>query len=260
VLAPLAVGAAALVGLVVLEYVRADAVTPVRMLAHAFPVTGILIAMVTGAAAVSMLELAQELAVQGMHAKPLAAGLMFWPQVAAVIVASAIFGAAFNTKHITTLITAGTLVLATGAVGLALTGRTTDRATAHTAVMLVAATIGFGAGATVSPGLFLAGLSMPSSQLGPTFALVELLRSEAAFILGPILLHISLWHGRKPPALDHGVSVGAWIVLAVLLTGLAICAALWRASGARSHAPDLDRWLGEGQEGMDSPQLLASIR
>ena len=256
VLPAMLIGLAALVALVVLEYRKKDAVTPVKLLAHSFPVTGIFVAMFTGAAAVSLLELAEELVVKGFHDRPLAAGLLFWPQVAGVAVAALAFGMVFRSRHSTTLIVAGTLVLVAGSVGLALTGPGTGNLT----IYLVAAAIGFGAGATVSPGLFLAGLSVPSRELGPAFALVELLRSEAAFLLGPILLHVALWHGDRRPQLDHGISIGAWVLVAVLVAGLAVCAFLWRGSGAHSHPPDLERWLEDGDEALDSPPVLAEVR
>jgi len=70
---------------------------------------------------------------------------------------------------------------------------------------LIAALFGFGAGATVAPGLFQAALSMPSRQLGPAFALVELLRSEAAFLIAPLLLHVAEADGTSPHALTTGV-------------------------------------------------------
>ncbi|HET6965846.1 MAG TPA: MFS transporter, partial [Acidimicrobiales bacterium] len=203
------VGLAALVALLIVEYKRADPVTPVKMLAHSFPVTGIFVAMFTGAAAVAMLELVEEFLLQGLHTQPLAAGELLWPQIVAVILAAAIFGAVLRTRHITTLAAVGTLVLVAGALGLAFTSHRTG----HGTILLIAASIGFGAGATVSPGLFMAGLSMPSTQLGPTFALVELLRSEAAFLVAPILLHVSLGQGTKRPQLDHGISVAGWALV-----------------------------------------------
>lgn len=250
------VGVMALGTLLVVEYKRRDPVTPVKLLSHSFPVTGIFVAMFTGAAAVAMLELAEEYLLQGLHAGPLAAGELFWPQVVAVIAAAVVFGAVLRTRHITTLVIVGTLALVCGSVGLALTGHRTGHAT----ILWVAATIGFGAGATVSPGLFMAGLSMPSSQLGPTFALVELLRSEAAFLLAPVLLHVAEAQGTKRPQLDHGISVAGWTLVVILLAGLAVSAFVWRASGARSHAPDLENWLEEGNEALDSPPVLAEVR
>ena len=252
----LLVGLGALVVLIAVEYLREGAVTPVRLLSHTFPVTGILVAMFTGAAAVSLLELAEELVMKGMHTGPLAAGELFWPQVIGVALAAGAFGALFRSRHTTTLIVVGTLVLMAGSLGLALDSMRTG----HTTILLVAAAIGFGAGATVSPGLFLAALSVPSKQIGPAFALVELLRSEAAFLLGPILLHVSLAQGSKRPALVHGVSVGGWTVFGVLAGGLVVSVALWRAGGARSHAPDLGKWLDDGEEALDSPPVLAEVR
>ena len=252
----LAVGLGALVVLIAVEYRREGAVTPVRQLSHTLPVTGIFIAMFTGAAAVSLLELAEELVMKGMHTGPLLSGELFWPQVVGVALAAGAFGLLFRSRHITTLIVVGTLVLVAGSLGLALASHRTGHAT----ILLVAAAVGFGAGATVSPGLFLAALSIPSKQIGPAFALVELLRSEAAFLLGPILLHVSLAQGPKRAALDHGVSVGGWTVFAVLVGGLVVSLALWRSAGARSHAPDLERWLDDGEEALDSPPVLAQVR
>ena len=252
----LTVGLAALVVLITVEYRREGAVTPVRQLSHTFPVTGILVAMFTGAAAVSLLELCEELVVKGMHTGPLLAGELFWPQVLGVALAATAFGIVFRSRHITTLIVAGTLVLIAGSLGLALDSHSTG----HTTILLVAAAVGFGAGATVSPGLFLAALSIPSKQIGPAFALVELLRSTAAFLLGPILLHVSLAQGSKRPALDHGVSVAGWTVFGVLVGGLIVSMALWRSAGARSHAPELEKWVEDGEEALDSPPVLAEAR
>lgn len=79
---------------------------------------------------------------------------------------------------------------------------------AHTTILVIAATVGFGAGATVSPGLFLAALSCPSDQLGPALA-----------------------QGSGRAALDHGVSVGGWRVLVLVVGDLAACILLWRGGG-----------------------------
>ncbi|MCU4183086.1 MFS transporter [Acidiferrimicrobium sp. IK] len=255
-LPPLAVGLLVLVGLIVVEYRRSDALTPVRLLAHTFPVTGILAAMVTGAAAVALLELAENYLVQGRHTGVLTAGLLFWPQVVGVAIAAAAFSAVLRRRVLRGLIIVGTLVLCAGAVGVGLVGTRTG----HPAILLVSAAIGFGAGATVSPGLFLAALSLPSRQLGPTFALVELLRSEAAFLVAPVLLHVAEEHGRGLAQLAHGTAVGGWVVLGLLLAGSGASAVLWRAGGARSQVPDLARWLEDGQEALDSPPVADRVR
>lgn len=115
----LVAGGIALAGLVVFEYRREGAVTPVKMLAHSLPVTGVLVAMFTGAAAVALLDLAEELVMQGMHASPVLTGELFWPQVAGVALASVLFGAVFATRFTTTLIVTGIGVLGAGAVARA---------------------------------------------------------------------------------------------------------------------------------------------
>ncbi len=78
--------------------------------------------------------------------------------------------------------------------------------------------LGYGAGAGVAPGLFLAGFSVPSSKIGPTFALVELLRSEAAFLLGPVLVALAISVG-----LPGGIRLAIAITLGfVVVSGLTL--------------------------------------
>jgi hypothetical protein len=61
--------------------------------------------------------------------------------------------------------------------------------------------LGLGTGASVAPGLFSAAYCLPVKQIGRTFAVVELLRSAAAFLLAPVVLAIAMngagrWAGR----------------------------------------------------------------
>src|SRR6185437_8630325 len=50
---------------------------------------------------------------------------------------------------------------------------------------------GHGAGATVSPGLYLAAFPLPSRLVGRIFARVELVRPVADFILAPVMLGVA---------------------------------------------------------------------
>jgi MFS family permease len=249
-------GVAALVALVVTQYIGADPLTPVKLVSHTLPVTGIIAAMVTGAAAVTLLELAENILVLGQHDSPLHTGELFWPQVVGVAVSATLFGVLLRTKWLRALIQAGTLALGAAAVGIALVSSHTG----HLTFLLVSLAIGFGAGSTVAPGLFLAGLSCPSNQLGPTFALVELLRSEAAFLVGPILLHVAESQGMRQAMLDAGTSNAGWITLIILGGGGALSGILWRGGGAYDHAPDLDRWIDGDGGAFDSPAVLAKWR
>ena len=54
---------------------------------------------------------------------------------------------------------------------------------------------GIGLGATVAPALFVAGFSLPSASLQRVFAIVELLRAVAAFMIAPIFAHFAVTVG-----------------------------------------------------------------
>ena len=60
---------------------------------------------------------------------------------------------------------------------------------------------GIGLGATVAPALFGAGFSLPSASLQRVFAIVELMRAVAAFMIAPIFAHLAATVGGN---LDAG--------------------------------------------------------
>lgn len=126
---------------------------------------------------------------------------------------------------------------------------------ASVTVPVAAFFLGFGAGAGVTPGLFLAGFSVPAAQIGPTFALVELLRSEAAFLIGPVLLHLALIQG-----LADGFHLAVGITLGITVVGALSLVALYLAGGARPEAPDLVSWHAGTSTAYHSPALLAAVR
>jgi hypothetical protein len=75
---------------------------------------------------------------------------------------------------------------------------------------------GVGVGASVVPALFTTGFTLPSPELPRVFALIELLRGVAAFLAGPLLLHMSETVGaarRRAPLKRRAVQakeLGAW--------------------------------------------------
>lgn len=154
------------------------------------------------------------------------------------------------------LATAGMVVLAAAAVALL----TLSTGSGHLLVLCVAAALRFGAGATVSPGLFLAVLAVPSSKLGEVFALVELLRSEAAFLVAPVLLHVAMAHGTKGSALTDGITESVWVALALLLAATITNIALFYTGRARLHPPDLEAWVEDGEQALESPPVAGALR
>jgi hypothetical protein len=116
--------------------------------------------------------------------------------------------------------------------------------------------LGFGAGATVAPGLFLAGLGVSSQLLGRAFALVQLLRLVATYAVGPVVLYLAQTRGTP----YDGVRLGVWITLALGAGGLVVSLVIPALSGARPHEPDLEEWLERGGRAMESPATAVHVR
>ncbi|MFP5348208.1 MAG: MFS transporter [Actinomycetes bacterium] len=251
-LMPFVLGVATLAVLVVVEYRRRVPLMPVRALSTQLPVTGTVVAMLAGAVFVTVLELLQtSLQEVGGHG-PLAVGVVFWPMPFGLLMAAVTFGAVFPTRYVPVLVNAGLLCLVAAAVVLLVGGSAEPGVGVSTAAFL----LGFGAGATVSPGLFLAAMGVPSQLLGRAFALVELLRSAAAFAVGPVVLAVA--GSRADPAI--GVTVGLVVTLALAVVGLASSVLIPALSGARLRRPDLEAWLEDGEQALASPVTAVHVR
>ena len=116
--------------------------------------------------------------------------------------------------------------------------------------------LGFGAGATVSPGLFLAAFGVPSETLGRAFALVELLRSESAYAVAPVVAVVAQGTGN----LAGGVRIGLLAMAALGGLGLVLALVIPAVSGARLRAPDLDGWLNGDGKALPSPTTATHLR
>jgi hypothetical protein len=116
---------------------------------------------------------------------------------------------------------------------------------------------GIGLGATVAPSLFVAGFSLPSANLQRVFAIVELLRAVAAFMIAPIFAHFALTVGG---GLESGTEIALWIGFGLALGGAAIGVAIYALGGARPQTPDIDRFLEGDDPAWYSPPLLARVR
>lgn len=243
----LAAGVLAILALLVLEYRRGDdALSPVGPLSSTVPSIGTLAACVGGGAFVSFVALVELLLTRTQHATPLRTGLDFWPQVLGVLLAALALGALTRTGYLPHLTLSGMLFLIAGGALLAAAGGSTSRVT----VLAITGCLGFGAGATVSPGLWIAGFSLPAALVGRTFALVELVRSEADFVEAPIV--------RKLAA-SYDLHVAVWAALAVAVAGTIVGVALWWAGGATAQEPGLEQWLSGESHGYDSPPHLSRL-
>jgi hypothetical protein len=249
---PVAAGLFALGALLVRQYRKRNALMPLKLISHTLPVTGIATAMVTGAVVTALVELAAVYLLQVQHESPAVTGTILGTQVVGVVAAALLFKVALRTRWLPALALCGLGVA--GVAGALLLGLGPGRAIWIVAVAGVL--LGFAAGAGVTPGLFMAGLSVPSSRLGPAFAMVELLRSEAAFLVAPVIVQIVTLFSDP----THGIRLAVLIlVLLCVVCGVLILAILL-LGGVRPHAPDLELWVGGEQPAYRSPPLAAAVR
>jgi MFS family permease len=247
---PLAGGLALIVVLWVYQYRSPRALLTLRPLASTFPVAGIVVAVCGAAASVSAIALTSA-ALAGRYS-PLHLGLLYLPELGGAVLASVAFGAVFSTKYIHYFTLFGMTCLAAGTLVIMGTVPPT------TALTLVgSALIGVGVGASVVPALFLAGFSQRSASIQRVFAILEVMRAFAAFMIVPILAHFALSQaGLATPAMRTTL----WVCFGLAVGGTLVGVLLYVLGGKVPPAPDLDRFLGGNEPGWESPPLLARIR
>ena len=117
--------------------------------------------------------------------------------------------------------------------------------------------IGLGVGSAVTPALFLVGFSLRVTNLQRVFAIVELLRAVAAFMIAPVVLHLALTVGRS---LSSGTTTALWICFGISAGGALLGIGLYALGRVRPPTPAFDGWLAGQGLAWDSPPLLAAIR
>ena len=116
---------------------------------------------------------------------------------------------------------------------------------------------GVGLGATVAPALFVAGFSLAPANLQRVFAIVELLRAVAAFMVAPIFVYFAANVGSSS---EEGTQIALWIGFGLAILGAVVGVALYALGGARPQKPDLERFLAGESPAWYSPPLLAQVR
>ncbi|MGH3168492.1 MAG: hypothetical protein ACRDN0_21755 [Trebonia sp.] len=117
--------------------------------------------------------------------------------------------------------------------------------------------IGVGIGASVTPALFLAGFSLRAASIQRVFALLELLRAVAAFMVVPILLHFATTATGRPTA---SMGTALWICFGLSAGGALAGIVLCLLGRARTATPALDVWMRGQEPAWQSPPLLAAVR
>ena len=250
-LIPLLVGLGLIVALVVWETRSRNPLLPLGpLLESTIPVAGVVIALCAAAASVAVSDLTLSLVSEQRGA--LHAGLLFLPELAGALIAAFALGAVLETKYLQFLPMVGMAFLAAGTLVFLI------ELPANPALAIIGSGLtGLGLGGTVAPALFGAGFCLPAANLQRVFAMVELLRGVAAFMIAPIFVHLATTVGGS---VEAGTRDALWISLGIVVVGSAVAVFLYVAGGAHPEDPEMEVFLGGEGPGWPSPQLLARLR
>ena len=249
--APLLGGLLLIIILFVHEYTSKNPLLCVRSLVSTFPVAGIIAAICAAAASVSAISLT--LASLASHYTPLHLGLLYLPEFGGAVITAAAFGVIFRTRFLHVYVLVGMMFLI---VGTALM----NAAAPPTGPLIAVGSglVGVGVGASVVPALFIAGFSLRSNNVQRVFAIIELVRAVAAFLIAPVLLYIASTVGSDT---DSGTRTALWICFGISVAGAVVGVALYVAGGVRHPpTPSVEAWMSGERPGWDSPPLLARLR
>jgi MFS family permease len=250
-LVPLMGGLALIVVLVVNQYRSRRPLLTIRtMLTSTVPVAGIVVALSAAAASVSATVLtAGELA---PHYTPLHLGLLYLPELGGALLTAVALGVVLKRREIHYLPLAGMAFLAAGIAVFRI-----QLPPSETLTLIGSGLTGIGLGAAVAPALFVAGFSLAAASLQRVFAIVELFRAVAAFMIAPVFVHFAATVGGDSTT---GTGIALWIGFGLAITGALAAVALYALGRARAQAPDLDRFMNGEGPAWYSPPLLAGIR
>ena len=244
-------GFALIVVLIVHQYRAKRPLLTIRtMLSSTIPVSGIVLALLAAAASVSATALTASLLAERYG--PLHVGLLYLPELAGATLTAVLLGVVLNKRAMQYLPLAGMAFLAAGIAVFRIELPPTQALT-----LIASGLTGIGLGATVAPALFAAGFSLLAATLQRVFAIVELLRAVAAFLIAPVFAHFAVTVGGNVTA---GTGIALWIGLGLAIAGAVVPVLLYLLGGARPETPQLERFMGGEGPAWNSPTLLAGAR
>ncbi len=249
-LAPLVVGLVLIPTLFVYQYRARRPLLCVRPLGSTLPVSGILVAMCAAAGSISAVALSAVL-LTGAYS-PVHLGLLQFPEFVAALITAVLLGVVFRTRGLHYLVLGGMLSLIAGILVLQ-----SGLPPTSLAMAVGSGLIGLGVGGSVAPALFIAGFSLRNNALQRVFAIIELLRAVAAFMVAPILVHIAATVGGSQAA---GTHTALWICFGIATGGTLVAVSLYVLGRVRPPAPALEVWQSGEAPAWYSPPLLDRIR
>lgn len=251
VIVPMLGGLALIVVLIVYQFKSPRPLLTVRtMLTSSIPVAGVGVALFAAAASVAATALTAQVFMQTYS--PVQVGLLYLPELGGAIVMAFVFGAVISRRAMHYLPLVGMGLLAAGIVVFRLAIPANQPL-----ALLASALTGLALGATVAPALFVAGFSLQSNSLQRVFAIIELLRAVAAFMVAPIFAHFA---ATAAGGLTAGAGDALWVGFGLSVGGAVFGVAVYALSGARPQRPDLDQFLDGESPAWYSPPLLARLR
>jgi nucleotide-binding universal stress UspA family protein len=248
---PMLVGLALIVALIVYQFrARRPLLTIRTMLTSSIPVAGVGVALFAAAASVAATALTANVLLQTYS--PVRVGLLYLPELGGAIVMAVVFGFVITRRAMHFLPLVGMALLAAGILVFRF-----GIPHSQPLIMLGSGLTGLALGATVAPALFVAGFSLESNSLQRVFAIIELMRAVAAFMVAPVLAHFA---ATASDGLAAGTGDALWIGFGLAVGGAVFGVAIYALSGARPQRPDLDRFLDGESPAWYSPPLLARIR
>lgn len=248
---PLVVGLAVIVMLIVYQATAKNPLLTIRsMLTSTIPVAGIVLALLAAAASVSATALTA--AALADQYSPLHLGLLYLPELGGAVITAFALGSVINKRSIHFLPLIGMVFLAAGILVFRIEVPSSEGLT-----LLGSFLTGIGLGATVAPALFVAGFALRATNLQRVFAIVELMRAVAAFLIAPIFAHFAVNYGG---GFEQGVGVVLWIGFALAILGGVVPVVLYWLGGARTEKPDIEAFLAGERAAFVSPPLLARLR
>ncbi len=248
---PLTSGLVVILILIITQSTRKRPLLTIRaMLTSTIPVAGIVIALFAAAASVSATELSA-----GMLASrysPLHVGLLYLPEFAGAVLTAVALGFLITRRTLQYLPLAGMGFLAAGILVLRI-----QLPPSQALTLIGSGLTGIGVGATVAPALFVAGFSLRAVNLQRVFAIIELLRATAAFMIAPVFAHFAatVGHGQYT-----GVGIALWIGAGLALAGGVIAVLLYALGGARPQRADIPLFLSGEAAAWPSPPLFEAMR
>jgi MFS family permease len=248
---PLLGGLGLIVVVIVHQYRSKRPLLTIRsMLSSTIPVAALVLALFAAAASVSATDLTASLLAP--HYTPLHLGLLFLPELAGAVLTAFALGAVMKTRAMHYLPLVGMAFLAAGIAVFRI-----ELPPSQPLTLVGAGLTGVGLGASVAPALFVAGFSLPSNNLQRVFAIVELMRAVAAFMIAPLFAHFAATVGGDPTT---GTGIALWIGLGLAVSGALIAVLLYALGRARPQTPRLERFINMEGPAWHSPPLLAGVR